>query len=139
MGNENKAATLGMPIGTATHRLRKNFLFHVLKKHGENVCARCEKVIESVDDLSIEHIKPWEGISAELFWDLENIGVSHLHCNVPHTRRGGEPSRKIGPIGTAWCAAHQVFEPIKNFWKESRRWNGLTMYCKETKHLSRQV
>ena|SRR5712664_1866660 len=84
--NQKKDATLGMPHGTANNRLRKNILFHLLKKHDENYCVRCEQLIESVDDLSIEHIKPWEGISAELFWDLENIAFSHLHCNRPHVQ-----------------------------------------------------
>lgn len=81
--NERKTETLGMPHGTATNRLRKNILFHLLKKHGENYCFKCSELIEEVEDLSIEHKKPWQGVSAELFWDLENIAFSHLHCNRP--------------------------------------------------------
>lgn len=100
--NEKKAATLGMPHGTATNRLRKNILFHLLKKHDENRCFRCEGLIESVEDLSVEHKRPWEGISAELFWDLENVAFSHLFCNRPD--RPSRAGRKISvPEGTIWC------------------------------------
>lgn len=84
MSNEKKSATLGMPHGTACNRLRKNILFHLLKKLNENICFKCEIAIESVDDLSIEHKKPWEGRDPSLFWDIENIAFSHLHCNRPH-------------------------------------------------------
>lgn len=84
MGNARKDATLGMSHGTACSKLRKMILFEVLKRHNENVCVRCQKPIFSADELSIEHLKPWEGISAELFWSLDNIAFSHMACNRPH-------------------------------------------------------
>lgn len=130
MSNEKKYATLGMPYGTANGRLRKNILFHLLKKHNENVCVRCCQPILVVEDLSIEHIKPWEGISADLFWDLENVAFSHLSCNVPHTYHGGEPQRKIGPEGTSWCGIHQNFISNDLFYKKANRWNGFGPNCK---------
>lgn len=92
MSNEKKTATLGMPHGTATGRLRKNILFHLLRKYGESVCFKCSQDIERVEDLSIEHKKPWEGVSADLFWDLDNIAFSHLRCNLPD-----RPFRKYTP------------------------------------------
>lgn len=128
--NTRKDATLGMPHGTANGRLRKNIIFHLLQKHGEGVCVRCGTAIEKVEDLSIEHIKPWEGISSELFWDLDNIAFSHLRCNVPHVR-GGLVLRKRGPEGTAWCIGHRDFLPVANFHKTKRHWNGLSAYCKD--------
>ena len=82
------AQQLGMPHGTATNRLRKMILFDLLKRHSENTCFKCSQAIECADDLSIEHKQPWEGLSAELFWSLENIAFSHLKCNTPHTRPG---------------------------------------------------
>lgn len=85
MSNQKKSAVLGMPFGTACNRLRKVVLFHILVKHDENVCHRCNQKIEDVSELSIEHIEPWEnaGESAKgLFWDVNNIAFSHLHCNV---------------------------------------------------------
>lgn len=131
--NERKAATLGMPYGTANNRLRKMIIFDLLKKSGKNLCARCGLVIEKIDHLSIEHIKPWEGIDPNLFWDLDNVAFSHLSCNRPHTNSGGAPLRKTGPNGTSWCIGHQKFESVGNFWKDSRQWNGLQQYCKQTK------
>ena len=123
---------LGMPPGTAANRLRKNILFHLLCRLEENVCFRCKEKIQTVDDLSIEHKEPWEGRSAELFWNLNNIAFSHLTCNVPHIRRGGIGHRKIGPEGMAWCIGCQKFEPVENFYKSPTRWNGLQGYCKLT-------
>lgn len=86
--SQNIAQQLGMSLGTATGRLRKLLLFRQLKKHNENICSRCGKSIELVEELSTEHTKPWEGRSAELFWDLDNVAFSHTRCNVPfaHTK-----------------------------------------------------
>lgn len=84
--NAQKAATLGMPHGTANNRLRKSIMFKYVKMAGENYCYRCGAEICSVDDISIEHKEPWEGVSADLFFDLDNISFSHNRCNVPHNR-----------------------------------------------------
>lgn len=128
------AQQLGMSMGSAQHRLRKLILFNLLKKHAENVCVRCKEPIEKVEDLSIEHIEPWENRSAELFWDLNNVAFSHMKCNVAHApKNGSEERRKIGPDGTAWCVPHQRFEPIENFFKNRTRWNGLAEYCKDAR------
>ncbi|SRR6266436_2979483 len=137
--NTKKSETLGMPHGTASHRLRKNILFHLLKKHDENRCFKCGEVIEKVEDLSIEHKKPWEGISAELFWDLENIAFSHIRCNVPHRRPGNpgcfpEPfhqKTQNAPEGKAWCTGHQDYLSIESFHSNQRNVNGVASYCKE--------
>jgi HNH endonuclease len=129
--SKRKTEFLGMPHGTAVGRLRKNVLFHILKKHGENVCERCKGTIEKVEDLSLEHIKPWENVSVDLFWDLENIAFSHLHCNRPHIyNSSGAHMRKVGPEGTAWCGTCQKFEPLTNFHKHASNWNGLQKTCK---------
>ena len=125
--NDRKNQTLGMAHGTATHRLRKMVLFRQLEKHGENVCVRCGEVIESIDELSIEHVKPWEGISSELFWDLDNVSFSHSRCNRPHRLHG----RKIfTPEGTAWCSGHKSALPLSEFQKCSTQDDGIQDYCK---------
>lgn len=130
MSNEKKNATLGMSHGTAANRLRKMILFRQLKKHGENVCVRCGKSIEAVEDLSIEHIKPWEGISAELFWDLENIAFSHISCNRPHRYPG--PAIPVEE-GNVWCCVCQSEKPRSEFHQNSYRNNGLSAECKPCK------
>ncbi|HEX8140939.1 MAG TPA: hypothetical protein VF544_25460, partial [Pyrinomonadaceae bacterium] len=61
-----KSAFLGMPHGTANARLRKMILFDLLRRHGENICFNCAQKIETVGELSIEHKRPWEGVSVEL-------------------------------------------------------------------------
>lgn len=121
---------LGMLPATAMSKLRKVVFFNQLKKHNENVCVRCGQEIVSPNELSIEHIKPWEGISVELFWDLNNVAFSHLKCNVPHNRWGGRNKRKVGPVGTAWCIGHQQFLPDFQFAKSSWNWSGFQKYCK---------
>jgi hypothetical protein len=130
--NERKNQTLGMPHGTASSRLRKNILFHLLKKHGENYCFKCSELIEIVDDLSIEHKQPWEGISAELFWDLDNIAFSHLHCNRPH-RNGGGDNRILYPNGKAWCSDCKRFKSVDDFNADSSRASNTDVVCRVCK------
>ena len=129
--NNKKSATLGIPHGTANHRLRKNILFFLLKKHHENVCIRCSQVINTVEELSIEHIKPWEGISAELFWDLQNVAFSHLHCNRPH-RPYSSPVRKV-PTGMAWCYKCDKEKSIDEFHRNGSTRTGLNSECRTCK------
>jgi hypothetical protein len=126
-----KSAFLGIPHGTASNRLRKLILFHLLQKHGENICFKCAGVIDAADDLSVEHKQPWEGVSIELFWSLENIAFSHLRCNRNHRYEGGGAKlRKTGPAGTAWCRKCQTFLPVVAFSRNKTRWNGLQAWCR---------
>ena len=131
--SERIAQQLGMSHGAAASRLRKNILFRLLKRLGENYCFKCSELIEEVDDLSIEHKKPWEGRSAELFWDLENIAFSHSGCNKNHSYNAGGHNKKIAPEGMSWCSPHQRFEPIENFFKNTSKWNGLAESCKDAR------
>lgn len=87
MGNDKKRQQLGMAIGTASARLRKMILFDLVRRLGLDVCFRCGKLIEAVENLSIEHKQPWLDVSPDLFWDLSNIAFSHLVCNCAGGRR----------------------------------------------------
>jgi hypothetical protein len=130
--NARKSAFLGMSHGTACNRLRKMVLFDLLRRHGENVCFKCSKEIETAGELSIEHKRPWEGVSVELFWAMENIAFSHLRCNTPHNYRGnGVWRRRVGPEGTAWCRSCKAFLPVAGFSRHSGRWNRLQPWCDE--------
>lgn len=133
MSNEKKNQTLGMNHGTATHRLRKMILFSLLIRLKENNCFKCGKVIDAIEELSIEHKLPWEGRDAKLFWDLDNIAFSHLKCNRPHVNSGG-PAPKTGPAGTSWCILCQKFESVDDFYPCSRSWNGLRPHCKFSRY-----
>lgn len=119
---------LGVSFSTANQRLRKMILFHLLRKHDENLCFKCGKVIEKIDDLSIEHKEPWEGISVELFWDMENITFSHIRCNLPHRYPGKWIER---PEGTNWCVPGKHFALVEEFYKNADGVLGLQSWCKE--------
>ena len=76
-----------MDFGTASARLKKQLMFSMARQLGQDVCFRCACHIETVEEFSVEHKLPWEGVSAELFWDLSNIAFSHLKCNTASGRR----------------------------------------------------
>ena len=85
--SKKKNDVLGMPFGTASARLKKQIMFMLIKKLGEDICYRCGNKIEDVDELSVEHKKGWlnSDTPQELFWDIENnIAFSHLNCNTAH-------------------------------------------------------
>lgn len=131
MGNEKESSQLGVPFGTASHRLRKMIVFHLLQKLCEDFCFRCTRRIEAVDDLSIEHKRPWRGVDSALFWDLDNVAFSHVSCNKPSPdRHAGRARRKVGPPGTAWCYEHQAFLPVDEFGHNRTNWTGLSRQCK---------
>lgn len=83
-----KSKQLQMPFGTACNRLRKSLLFQLAQQCGRAVCHRCQQPITDVAHFSIDHMVPWEksDTPAYLFFDLSNIGFSHLFCNVSHRR-----------------------------------------------------
>lgn len=101
MGNDVKTAVLGVPFGTANARLRKMIIFALVQRLGEDVCYRCGKLIENIEELSIEHKKAWlqQENPKEAFYDLENIAFSHLVCNVdarslPFKKYEGTPEER---------------------------------------------
>lgn len=98
--NEKKSKQLGMPIGTASNRLRKKILFWLLVKDDLNWCFHCHKEIESENKLSIEHKMAWlySDNPKELFFDLNNIAFSHLRCNISNGKRVNKG--QIAPHGT---------------------------------------
>lgn len=87
--NIKKEKQLGMSPGTASGRLKKEIMFNLLSRLGENICFQCLKTIDSADELSVEHKTPW--LNSEdpvgLFYDPENIAFSHLKCNSSAARR----------------------------------------------------
>ena len=114
--NDKKSKVLGIPYGTAQNKLRKMVLFHLLKRYKENVCFQCGKPIETVDELSIEHKKPWLNESVDLYWDMNNIAFSHLHCNCGAAQ---VVLKKVGPEGTYWCSECKQFVSSALFGKFS--------------------
>jgi len=108
-GNEKKRVVLGMPIGTASSRLKKTIMFSLICRLKENVCFQCGGEILIVDDLSVEHKQPWIQADdpVESFFDLENIAFSHLSCNIgaatkPHKRYADSKEKKRAELKRAW-------------------------------------
>jgi hypothetical protein len=87
--NLKKKKQLGMDYGTAQNRLKKQVLFELIKASGLDMCFVCEKVIDNIKHLSIEHIEPWldSDNPKEVFFDLKNITFSHLKCNISRARQ----------------------------------------------------
>ncbi len=100
-GNMKKAEQLGMAIGTASNRLRKSILFHLLQETNKDICFQCGKKIDDIDNLSIEHKIPWLDSEnpVELFFDLNNIAFSHLSCNSGASRQTKPEIAKHGQDG----------------------------------------
>ena len=85
-GNEKKTKQLGMHYSTAQHRLRKKILFMLVQRLKLDTCFQCKQLIVEIDDMSIDHKKPWLGEDTRLFWDLGNIAFSHRSCNSAAAR-----------------------------------------------------
>src|SRR5215210_1702608 len=109
--NQRKQEQLGVPLGTASARLRKLVMFQLVQRLREDICYRCGRRIETVEELSIEHKEPWFNVDPNLFWDLDNVACSHLSCNVGSRRRG--VVRLTGRNGTEWCSGCKKFLAVR--------------------------
>ena len=87
--NKKKAQQLGMPLGTATNKLRKKLLFKFISQLKLNTCFRCKLVIDADHELSVDHKDAWldSDNPATRFFDLDNIAFSHHRCNSGAGRR----------------------------------------------------
>ena len=80
----------------------KLFLFHIAKRLNKDICYRCGNKIDTVRELSIDHIQSWykssiQEFKPELFFDVTNCKMSHLHCNCSAARGGkGLESKYMG-------------------------------------------
>lgn len=115
---EKKERLLGESYGAATGRLRKEVLFQLLVNQGLDVCFQCGRKIEKANDVSIEHKKPWMSAEnpKEAFYDLDNIAISHLRCNVragnhkvPRPNNRGELN---GSSKLTWIKVTEIREKI---------------------------
>jgi hypothetical protein len=131
-GNRKKGSQLGMPLGTAYAKLRKSILFKLVQQTGQDLCFQCGEKIKSIDDLSIEHKKPWLDNDPALFWNLENIAFSHLNCNIGAARK---PLKIEWPKGQAWCARCKQMKQLQEFppCKTKRRGTHCTICLAEEK------
>lgn len=84
---EKKKVQLGMDPGTASARLLKDIMWSLLIKQGLDSCCKCGRKMTR-ETFSVEHKVPWLDSEnpAELFFSLDNIGFSHLKCNIQDRR-----------------------------------------------------
>jgi hypothetical protein len=139
--NKQRADALGEPISTANSKLKKILLYEALQRLGEDFCYRCDRQIDNIEDLSIEHTKSWLYAEnpKEVFFDTSGIAFSHRVCNSSAKKifKGGispltgriSPRRKEGPEGTAWCHRCKTNRPIQEFTVDNSRWNNLRADC----------
>ena len=92
--NEKKTKQLGMHYSTAQHRLRKRILFMFIQRLKLDSCFQCKNLIVDVDDMSIDHKKPWLDEDTRFFWDMGNIAFSHRSCNSSAARYNTKSGRK---------------------------------------------
>ena len=97
-------------------------------KSNMNTCYACGEKILTYQELSIEHKKPWENRSVELFWDLDNIAFSHLRCNKPHIYKGRQ---RIVVTNKMRCYKCKKILCISMFHKNKSNWHGLSKECKK--------
>ena len=138
-----KDEQLGESFSTATNRLRKHVMFSLVVRLNENVCFRCGEIIESSDDFSLEHKRPWLDDDPSLFWDMDNIAFSHLGCNArdarPNRRRDVLPPHTVSrPEGMSWCSKCKTMRPINEFHHDKYGPNGRTRHCKECRSIARR-
>jgi hypothetical protein len=81
--------TFGMHQGSVQWKLYKQIMFHQSVRLNENICYRCGKRIDNMDECSVEHKEPWLGSKnpIKLYFDSENLTWSHRKCNKAHLKK----------------------------------------------------
>lgn len=87
--SKQKTLLLGENFSTAAHKLRKAIMFSLIQELNRDICHRCTLKIDSINELSIEHIESWQSAKnpSGSFYDLKNIAFSHLSCNSSAAHR----------------------------------------------------
>jgi hypothetical protein len=95
------------------HSLYRAVIFHLAKECGKDMCLRCGKKIPTIRELSIDHAVAWNG-NLERYWDMENIGFSHLSCNSRHgtTVRVYTKLNDNAPDGSVWCGGCRKYKGV---------------------------
>jgi len=110
---ERKTQLLGESFSKAAHKLRKNLLFQLAKQLNLLTCHQCGQPIETVDEMSIEHIEAWMSAPnpRESFYDLNNVAFSHLRCNSGAANRNAQYCEK-GHLLTQRAGTNRRICPI---------------------------
>jgi hypothetical protein len=119
---------LGQDPRTAAFRLGRQLLLEYARRLGLADCLRCGKPIEPGAQFDLDHEKPW--IDSDdpkgLYWDLDNVRLSHPICNRKAQRTN---VARRGPDGTWLCLRCRRFKPEGEFYT-LRNGKGRQPYCK---------
>jgi hypothetical protein len=114
MVNNKKYKQLGMPLGTASARLKKQIMLHLLGQLDQDICFRCGCKIKSAVELSIDHKVNWLNKDTELFWDLKNIAFSHNKCNTREKEYNWDAIQMDYDAGLSWRDLTRKYGISKN-------------------------
>lgn len=80
---DKKTQRLGISISKARNLLLRMVLFDAVRKLKRDTCFRCGETINTVEELSLDHKKPWLDSDDPFttYFDLDNITFSHNSCN----------------------------------------------------------
>lgn len=86
--NKKKLQQLGMSQGRASGRLKKALMLQLARRLALDNCYRCSEIIDSPEELSIDHKEPWLDSDDPItkFFDLDNVAFSHSSCNSAAAR-----------------------------------------------------
>ncbi|MBW2559257.1 MAG: HNH endonuclease [Deltaproteobacteria bacterium] len=82
--NAQTKEQLGTSKRVATTRLTRRLMWDYAIRLGLDVCYRCGKKIETFEEMTIEHKRPWlhQSDAKKRYYDLDNIAHSHHSCNA---------------------------------------------------------
>jgi 5-methylcytosine-specific restriction endonuclease McrA len=97
------SAMLGMDVSNALRKLARKMLFVFAEELGRTTCCRCGKRIETFQEMSLDHLENWIGHAdaPKVFWDLANVRLAHVRCNVAEAGKRKKLSRKAKLAGHA--------------------------------------
>ncbi len=123
---DKKSEQIGMPIGKAAHKLRRAIIYHLAKKLDMDICYRCNKSIDKIEEFTIDHKIPYLNSEnpSKLFFDLENIAFSHKSCNFKASRRPTTRKSHLKPIKIG------VILPVKTHGSAGLRKGCRCLICK---------
>lgn len=89
---------LGVDYSTASGRLKKIIFFSYIQRCNDDICFRCGRKIESVEEFSLDHKLAWMDSDdpVGLFFDVSNIAFSHLKCNSDARRKSRQSTKSTG-------------------------------------------
>lgn len=127
---------LGMSPSKARARLLKMILFDLAHRLNLDTCFQCGKIIEKLEEFTIEHKKPWLHVNPQLYWDIKNIAFSHYICNSAKTR----PASSRCDIGYHWCNhCKQCLSATMFGRRKQKGYAALRNYCNPCRTIRRKT